>query len=120
MFEIKRLDVLLQTPKRFDSNAEAFLKFAFAKIFFAAAYFIRLLIQIVIRNKRKTDNHVFSFSKNSLHSCHSVDNPLIFNASWCREPYFSPTLPTPPVSVSAILYCDVWLLLVPLLCIIEK
>ena len=24
------------------------------------------------------------------------------------------------VSVSAILYCDVWLLLVPLLCIIEK
>jgi hypothetical protein len=45
MFEIKRLDVLPQTPKRFDSNAEAFLKFAFAKIFFAAAYFIRLLIK---------------------------------------------------------------------------
>ena len=45
MFEIKRLDVLPQTPKRFDSNAEAFVKFAFAKIFFAAAYFIRLLIK---------------------------------------------------------------------------
>ena len=26
----------------------------------------------------------------------------------------------PEVSVSAILYCDVWLLLVPLLCIIKK
>ena len=76
MFEIKRLDVLPQTPKRFDSNAEAFLKFAFAKIFFAAAYFIRLLIQIVIRSKRKTDNHVFSFSKNSLHSLQSLNKLL--------------------------------------------
>ena len=84
MFEIKRLDVLPQTPKRFDSNAEAFLKFAFAKIFFAATYFIRLPAQIVIRSKRRTDNHVFSISKNSLHSLQSLNNCSILNTLWCR------------------------------------
>ena len=37
-----------------------------------------------------------------------------------NQPIFPLSLVVRNVSVSAILYCDVWLLLVPLLCIIEK
>ena len=62
-----------------------------------------------------------------LHSSHRCCKPLNISIPTCNLLVFLMSLMSlayksdiSDVSVSAILYCDVWLLLVPLLCIIEK